>query len=236
MDFPCPVAAPHESLLYFAFKTKFMEFIDAVLDDYVCDHTSAESPLLYELNRQTHLTVLQSRMLSGHFQGRLLSMISHMIRPQRILEIGTYTGYSALCFLEGLAENGKITTIDINEELADLVNEYIGRAAAGNKIEYMVGDAMELIPGLNEQFDLVFIDADKKNYCHYYDLVFDKVKPGGYILADNVLWSGKVTGEYEKADADTKMLMDYNKKVQEDPRVENILLPVRDGLMLARKR
>lgn len=212
-----------------------MEFIEAELDNYVCDHTTGESPVLYALNRATHLSVLQPRMLSGHFQGRLLSMISHMIRPEKVLEIGTYTGYSALCFLEGLAAGGKIITIDINEELEDIVREYIERAEATDKIAYILGDAMELIPSIDEQFDLVFIDADKKNYCSYYDLVFDKVKPGGYILADNVLWSGKVTGDYEKADADTRMLMDYNRKVQEDPRVENILLPVRDGLMLSRK-
>lgn len=213
-----------------------MEFIDAKLDEYVCEHTSSESALMYELNRQTHLKIVNPRMLSGQFQGRLLSMIAHMIRPERILEIGTYTGYSALCFMEGLAEGGKITTIDINEELEDFVRGYIEKAGAEDKIEYILGDAMQLIPEMKEQFDLVFIDADKENYCNYYDLVFDKVKPGGYILADNVLWSGKVVGEYEKADRDTKILMDYNKMVQDDPRVENVLLPIRDGLMLARKK
>lgn len=212
-----------------------MDFIDPKLDEYVCAHTGSESELLSDLNRRTHLKILNPRMLSGQFQGRLLSMISHMIRPQRILEIGTYTGYSALCFVEGLAEGGKITTIDINEELEDFVRDYIEKAGAESRIEYLLGDAMQLIPEMNEQFDLVFIDADKENYCNYYDLVFDKVKPGGYILADNVLWSGKVVGDYETADRDTKILMDYNRKVQEDPRVENILLPVRDGLMLARK-
>lgn len=213
-----------------------MEFIDPKLDDYVCSHTDEESALLQDLNRRTHLKILNPRMLSGQFQGRLLAMISHMIRPERILEIGTYTGYSALCFAEGLAADGKITTIDINEELEDFVRGYIAEAGMEDRIEYVLGDAMQLIPAMDEQFDLVFIDADKENYCHYYDLVFDKVKPGGYILADNVLWSGKVVGDYEKADRDTKILMDYNRKVHEDPRVENILLPVRDGLMLARKR
>ncbi len=212
-----------------------MEFIDPKLDEYVCNHTDNESELLYELNRQTHIRALNSRMLSGQFQGRLLSMIAHMIQPQNILEIGTYTGYSALCFREGLAENGKITTIDINEELEDFVREFIHKAGAENQINYVIGDAMKLIPDLNEEFDLVFIDADKENYCNYYDLVFDKVKIGGYILADNVLWSGKVIEAYEKADKDTQILMDYNRKINDDPRVENILLPIRDGLMLARK-
>lgn len=212
-----------------------MEFIDEKLDQYVCKHTDRESELLYQLNRQTHLKVLNSRMLSGQFQGRLLSMISHMIRPQNVLEIGTYTGYSALCFLEGLAENGRITTIDINEELEDFVRDFIQKAGAESRIQYVIGDAMELIPTMQEQFDLVFIDADKENYCNYYDLVFDKVKVGGYILADNVLWSGKVVGDYDTADKDTKILMDYNRKINDDSRVENILLPIRDGLMLARK-
>lgn len=212
-----------------------MEFIDEKLDQYVCKHTDKEPELLYQLNRQTHLKVLNSRMLSGQFQGRLLSMISHMIRPQNVLEIGTYTGYSALCFLEGLAENGRITTIDINEELEDFVRDFIQKAGAESRIQYVIGDAMELIPTMHEQFDLVFIDADKENYCNYYDLVFDKVKVGGYILADNVLWSGKVVGDYDTADKDTKILMDYNRKINDDSRVENILLPIRDGLMLARK-
>jgi caffeoyl-CoA O-methyltransferase len=213
-----------------------MEFIDAALDDYVCAHTSEETALLYELNRQTHLKILQPRMLSGHFQGRLLSMISQMIQPQRVLEIGTYTGYSALCLLEGLAPGGKITTIDRNEELEEFVRGYVAKAGAEAGIEYIVGDAMLLIPQMQEQFDLVFIDADKENYCNYYELVFDLVKPGGYILADNVLWSGKVVNDYETADRDTRILMDYNRMVNEDPRVENILLPIRDGLMLARKK
>jgi caffeoyl-CoA O-methyltransferase len=213
-----------------------MEFIDAALDDYVCTHTSEETALLYDLNRQTHLKILQPRMLSGHFQGRLLSMISHMIKPQRVLEIGTYTGYSALCLLEGLAPGGKITTIDRNEELEEFVRSYVGKAGGEAGIEYIVGDAMLLIPQMQEQFDLVFIDADKENYCNYYELVFDLVKPGGYILADNVLWSGKVVNDYETADRDTRILMDYNRMVNEDPRVENILLPIRDGLMLARKK
>ena len=213
-----------------------MEFIDQKLDDYVCAHTENEPEVLNALNRKTHLTVLRSRMLSGHFQGRLLSMLSHMMQPERILEIGTYTGYSAICLAEGLTENGKLTTIDINEELEDIAREYIQKANLDNKIEYIIGDAMQIVPQLDEQYDLVFIDADKKNYCNYYHLVFDKVKPGGYILADNVLWSGKVVEDYEALDSETKIIMDYNKMVHEDPRVQEILLPIRDGLMLARKR
>lgn len=213
-----------------------MEFIDQKLDDYVCAHTENEPEVLNALNRKTHLTVLRSRMLSGHFQGRLLSMLSHMIQPERILEIGTYTGYSAICLAEGLTENGKLTTIDINEELEDITREFIQKANLDNKIEYIIGDAMQIVPQLDEQYDLVFIDADKKNYCNYYHLVFDKVKPGGYILADNVLWSGKVVEDYEALDSETKIIMDYNKMVHEDPRVQEILLPIRDGLMLARKR
>lgn len=212
-----------------------MEFISPELDHYVCDHSENEPQILQELNRKTHLSVLQPRMLSGHFQGRVLSMLSHMIRPRRVLEIGTYTGYSALCFAEGLIEDGKVITIDVNEELEDLVREYISKSGMENKIEYHIADATQLIPKLEDEFDIVFIDADKKNYCNYYDLVFDKVKKGGYIIADNVLWSGKVLEEYDSLDRETKIIMDYNRKVHEDARVQEVLLPIRDGLMVARK-
>jgi predicted O-methyltransferase YrrM len=212
-----------------------MEFISPELDQYVCGHSENEPEVLRELNRKTHLSVLQPRMLSGHFQGRVLSMLSHMIRPRRVLEIGTYTGYSALCFAEGLIEDGKVITIDVNEELEDLVREYISKAGMENKIEYHIADATQLIPKLEDEFDIVFIDADKKNYCNYYDLVFDKVKKGGYIIADNVLWSGKVLEEYNSLDRETKVIMDYNRKVHEDARVQEVLLPIRDGLMVARK-
>jgi len=212
-----------------------MEFISQELDNYVCNHTEVEPSLLYELNRKTNLDVLRPRMLSGHFQGRVLSMLSHMIQPKNVLEIGTYTGYSALCFAEGLQEGGKVTTIDINEELEDLVREYIEKSDFSNNVEFIVGDAMEIIPNLNNELDLVFIDADKQNYSNYYDLVFDKVKKGGYIIADNVLWSGKVVEEYDSTDRDTQLLMDFNKKVQGDSRVQNVLFPIRDGLMIARK-
>lgn len=213
-----------------------MEFISAEIDEYVGAHTSEETDVLYQLNRQTHLKILNPRMLSGHFQGRLLSMLSKMIRPQNVLELGTYTGYSALCFAEGLKPGGKVTTIDVNEELEEFVRSFLEKSGHEDKIEYLLGDAIDIIPTFeNEKFDLVFIDADKENYLNYYDLVFDKVRSGGFILADNVLWSGKVVGDYDKLDKDTKILMDYNRIVQEDPRVENILLPIRDGIMIARK-
>ena len=212
-----------------------MDFIDQKLDTYVCAHSENESELLNELNRQTNLTVLQPRMLSGHLQGRVLSMLSHMIKPNRILEIGTYTGYSALCLAEGLTKKGKLITIDINEELEDITREYIQKAKMENVIDYVIGNAMEIIPTLSEEFDIVFIDADKSNYCNYYKLVFDKVKEGGYIIADNVLWSGKVLEEYDSLDADTKVIVDYNKMIHDDVRVQEVLLPIRDGLMIARK-
>jgi caffeoyl-CoA O-methyltransferase len=212
-----------------------MEFISPELDQYVCAHSENEPEVLRELNRKTHLSVLQPRMLSGHFQGRVLSMLSHMIRPRRVLEIGTYTGYSALSFAEGLTDDGKVITIDVNEELEDLVREYIAKAGMNEKIDYRIGDAAQIIPELNETFDIVFIDADKKNYCNYYNLVFDMVQPGGYIIADNVLWSGKVLDDYEKLDRETRIIMDYNRMVHEDSRVQEVLLPIRDGLMVARK-
>lgn len=213
-----------------------MEFIDSKLDDYVCVHTSDEPHLLYELNRETHLKVLQPRMLSGHFQGRLLSMISKLISPENVLEIGTYTAYSTLCLLEGLKDNGKIITIDINEELEDIVRKYIEKSGAKEKIDYRIGDALEIIPSINATFDLIFIDADKSNYINYYNLVFDKVKSGGFILIDNVLWSGKVIQELKSDDLDTKIIVDFNEMVKNDSRVETILLPIRDGLMLTRKK
>lgn len=213
-----------------------MEFLDQALDDYVCAHTEEESSVLKELNRKTHLNVLQPRMLSGHFQGRVLSLLSHMIQPKRILEIGTYTGYSALCLAEGLANGGKLITIDVNEELESMVKAYISKAGMEERILPMIGDAIEIIPTLEDEFDIVFIDADKKNYCAYYDLVFDKVRSGGYIIADNVLWSGKVLQPYESLDRETRILVDYNAKIHADERVQEVLFPIRDGLMIARKR
>lgn len=213
-----------------------MEFIADNLDQYVCAHSENEPEILADLNRRTHVSVIQPRMLSGHYQGRVLSMLSHMIQPENVLEIGTYTGYSALCFAEGLKEKGRLTTIDVNEELEDFVAAYIEKAGMGDRITQLIGDAIDIIPTLDEQFDIVFIDADKKNYCNYYDLVFDKVKPGGYIIADNVLWSGKVLEDYDSLDRETKIIMDYNQKVHEDDRVQEVLFPIRDGLMIARKK
>jgi predicted O-methyltransferase YrrM len=210
-----------------------MEFLEPALAKYIEQHTDDEPALLKELNRETQLKVLMPRMISGHFQGRVISMLTKMIKPKNILEIGTYTGYSALCFAEGLQECGKLITLDINEELEDLVRKYINKSAYKDIIDYRIGDAAKLIPELNENFDIVFIDADKENYAKYYDLIFDKVNKGGYIIADNVLWSGKVVGE--KIDKDTKAILEFNKKVQDDTRVENVLFPIRDGLLIARK-
>ena len=212
-----------------------MDFLTPELQRYVTQHTSPESELLKQLNRDTHLHVMKPRMLSGHVQGRFLAMISHMIRPRQILELGTYTGYSALCLAEGLAPNGLLHTIDVNEELEEMVRNYFEKAGISSKIKYYIGNAVNIIPELDYQFDLVFIDADKINNGLYYDLVLDKVTPGGFILIDNVLWSGKVVQQTTKTDKDTQSVLDFNRKIQEDERVENILLPLRDGLMLVRK-
>lgn len=211
-----------------------MDFLDEKIDQYVCEHTEQENEVLYDLNRETHMNVLIPRMLSGHLQGRVLSMLSHMIKPKNILEIGTYTSYSALCMAEGLAENGKITTIDRNDELEEIIQKYVKKSGNQDKIHFLSGDATEIIPTLNESWDLVFIDADKTNYSNYFDLVIDKIPPGGYIIADNVLWSGKVIDD-EADDPDTLAIKEFNTKVHEDERVQNVLLPVRDGLMILRK-
>lgn len=210
-----------------------MDIIQKEIQAYAEKHTSEESPLLKKINRDTHAQVLMPRMLSGQLQGRVLSMISCMIRPQTILEIGTYTGYSALCLVEGLQEKGKLITIDINEELHDRVSGYFREANVEDRIDYRIGDATAIIPQLRERFDLVFIDADKENYGRYFDLVIDRVNLNGFILADNVLWSGKVL--QAKPDKDTRAIVDFNEKIQRDPRVENVLLPIRDGMMLIRK-
>lgn len=213
-----------------------MEFLDKRIEDYALAHSQPESEVLKKLNRDTYANVLMPRMLSGHMQGNLLSMFSKMICPKQILEIGTYTGYSGICLAQGLLEGGKLHTIDINEELEARVRSFIKEAELTNKINYYIGNALDIIPTINETFDLVFIDADKKNYSNYYDLVFDKVRKGGYIIADNVLWSGKVLDACEKMDVDTKAIDGYNKKIQNDVRVEQTLLPIRDGLMVARKK
>ncbi|MDR6195886.1 class I SAM-dependent methyltransferase [Siphonobacter sp. SORGH_AS_0500] len=213
-----------------------MYFIDQEIEAYSEAHTSPESDLLKRLNRQTHVKILHPRMLSGHFQGRMLSMISWMVRPKVVLEIGTYTGYSALCFAEGLAEGGKVITMDIKAELEPFVREFLDQSDYKNQIDYRLGNARDLIPDLDEVFDIVFIDADKPSYSTYYDLTIDRVRPGGWIIADNVLWSGKVAQANVKIDKDTQHLLDFNAKIQKDDRVENILLPIRDGLMVVRKK
>ena len=212
-----------------------MDFIPEDIQQYVEDHSDVESPLLSKINRETHARVMMPRMLSGHLQGRVLSMLTHMIQPKVILEVGTYTGYSALCMAEGLAKDGKLITLDINEELHDQVQGYFDESDYSAQIDYRIGNAMELIPEINEPFDLVFIDADKKNYLNYYNLVIDQVRSGGFIIADNVLWSGKVV-QTEKITKDTQVILDFNRFVQEDDRVENVLFPIRDGLMIVRKK
>ena len=213
-----------------------MNFIDEKLEEYVVKHTSKESDVLYDLNRQTHINVLQPRMLSGHLQGRVLSMLSHMIEPNRILEIGTYTGYAAICLAEGLTEKGELFTIDVNYELEDMAKNYFKKAGFQDQIKMIIGDALEEIPKLDKNFDMVFIDADKTNYLNYYNLLIDELPQNSYIIADNVLWSGKVLNEKEMNDPDTKALSIFNKTIQDDTRVENVLFPIRDGLMVIRKK
>jgi caffeoyl-CoA O-methyltransferase len=211
-----------------------MEFISEDLLNYCERFTAPEPGLLKELNRQTHLKVGQPRMLSGHLQGRFLSFLSSLLKPNFILEIGTYTGYSALCLAEGLSADGKLITIDPNEETNVFAKSFIERSELKNKIELITGDAQKVIPTLNHKWDIVFIDADKKNYPVYYDLVIEQVNKGGLIIADNVLWSGKVL--HEQKDKDTLVIHRFNEKVSADDRVEALLLPVRDGLMTLRKK
>ena len=209
-----------------------MDFIDPSIEAYALEHSEKESDFLFNLNRQTHLKVLQPRMLSGHLQGRILSFLSSAIKPKYILEIGTYTGYSALCMAEGLSKNGKLVTIDKNIELETMVKKYINDSSYKNQIEFINADAIDVIPTLNLEWDLVFIDADKENYINYFDLVIDQVKKGGWIIADNVLWSGKVLEEPDVKDKETIILQKFNEKVNRDSRVRNVLFPVRDGMMI----
>jgi caffeoyl-CoA O-methyltransferase len=210
-----------------------MDFIDPHLQAYAEAHSSEEPELLKKINRETHAFIMKPRMLSGHMQGRLLSMISKMIQPKYILEIGTYTGYSALCLAEGLQPEGTLITLDVNEELENRVKAYFNESKFSTQIDFRIGNALNIIPMLNHSFDLVFIDADKENYSNYFDLVVGKVKAGGFILADNVLWSGKVLES--KPDKDTRSIVIFNDKVHNDTRVENVLLPIRDGITLIRK-
>jgi len=213
-----------------------MSIVDPAIEKYIQEHCTEEPDVLKELERQTFLHVLLPRMLSGHVQGRVLSLLSKMISPKQVLEIGTFTGYSAICFAEGLVQGGQVHTIDINEELEELVAKFVEKAGMKNQIKQYIGKALEIIPSMDIEFDLVFIDADKINYLPYYEMVLPKVKQGGFILADNVLWSGKVTDENVKPKKDTQAILDFNRFVANDPRVEKVILPLRDGIFLIRKK
>lgn len=211
-----------------------MHFISEELENYVALHSEDEPKLLAELNRETHQKILQPRMLSGHFQGRVLSMISKLVNPSTILEVGTYTGYATLCLSEGLQENGTVDTLDNNEELYDFQRKYFDKSEYGNRIFQHLGNALDIIPTLDKKFDLVFIDADKENYINYFNVILPKMNKGGIILSDNVLWSGKVLQEVKPNDRSTKALLEYNKILKEDNRIETVLLPIRDGLTVSR--
>ena len=211
------------------------DIVNNKIEDYIRKNSSKEPEILKDLNKETYLKVLNPRMLSGHLQGRFLSIITKLIKPKKILEIGTYTGYSAICMAEGLVENGIIHTIDINEELVSIQNKYFKKSKCNNTITQHVGDARNIIKNINEEFDVVFLDADKENYIEYYELVIEKVKKGGLIIADNVLWTGKVVEPDKDDDELTQYLIDFNKMINEDDRVENIILPLRDGLNIILK-
>ena len=211
-----------------------MHFISQELEDYIEQHSEKEPALLAALNKETYQKILLPRMLSGHFQGRVLSMLSKLIRPLNILEIGTYTGYSALCLCEGMQENGQLHTIDIKEELVDFQRKHFDKSPWGNQIIQHLGEAVTIIPNLDVKFDLVFIDADKENYLNYFELILPKMKKGGIILSDNVLWSGKVLEPLHPNDESTKVLMEYNQVLATDSRIETVLLPIRDGLTVSR--
>lgn len=211
-----------------------MHFISEELEDYIEKHSQAEPPLLAQLNKETYQKVLLPRMLSGHFQGRVLSMLSKLIRPKNILEIGTYTGYATLCLCEGMQKDGQLHTIDIKEELVDFQRKYFDQSGWGTQIVQHLGEGTAVIPTLDLKFDLVFIDADKENYLNYYELIVPKMNPGGIILSDNVLWSGKVLEPLQPNDLSTKILLEYNELLRNDPRVETVLLPIRDGLTVSR--
>lgn len=211
-----------------------MHFISEALEDYAANHSENEPALLTALNKETHQKILQPRMLSGHFQGRVLSMISKLVNPKHILEIGTYTGYAALCLAEGLQADGTLDTIDNNEELYDFQKKYFDKSDWSGQITQHLGNALEIIPTLGKKFDLVFIDADKENYINYFHIVVPMMNKGGIILSDNVLWSGKVLEPVKANDKSTKILLEYNQLLKDDPRVETVLLPIRDGLTVSR--
>tara|TARA_R110002049_G_scaffold126208_4_gene282158 strand:- start:151 stop:792 length:642 start_codon:yes stop_codon:yes gene_type:complete len=211
-----------------------MHFLSPLLESYISNSSEDEPKVLQELTRETHLKVIQPRMLTGHFQGRVLSMLSKIMYPKYILEIGTYTGYSALCLAEGMQKDGALHTIDVNEELRSIQQKYFQKSGYANIINAHIGDALAIVPTLDITFDLVFIDAEKRSYPEYFEVVLQKTKPGSIILSDNVLWSGKVVEPLQPKDTATKVLLDYNKKLKEDPRVETVLLPIRDGLTISR--
>ena len=211
-----------------------MNFLPDNIDNYIVHHSQQEPAILKELNKETWQKVLNPRMLSGAFQGRVLSLISKLINPKNILEIGTYTGYSALCLAEGMQKNGTLITIDKNEELEDFSKKYFNKSDFQNQILPLVGNALDIIPTLDKKFDLVFIDADKSNYINYFNLIIHKMNSGGVILSDNVLWSGKVVEHLEPKDIDTKILLMYNQLLNTDDRIETVLLPIRDGLTISR--
>jgi caffeoyl-CoA O-methyltransferase len=213
-----------------------MHFISQELEDYIEQHSEKEPDLLAALNKETYQKILLPRMLSGHFQGRVLSMLSKLIRPVNILEIGTFTGYAALCLCEGMQENGQLHTIDIKEELETIQRKYFDKSPWGSQIFQHLGEAIDIIPTLEIKFDLVFIDADKENYLNYFEMIVPKMNKGGIILSDNVLWSGKVLEPLQKNDSNTKVLLQYNELLKNDPRVETVLLPIRDGLTVSRVR
>ncbi len=211
-----------------------MDFLTPALQKYVEDHSAPESSLLSQINRETHLKVLKPRMLSGHLQGRVLSMMSHMITPKNILEVGTYTGYSALSLAEGLQKDGKLITIDVNKELEHVVRDYFEQSDYKEQLTLMIGKAKEIIPTLDYQWDLVFVDADKESYANYFELTLPQLRSGGFMIFDNVLWSGKVA-DHHKDDKATISIRSFNRMVQDHPSVENVLFPIRDGLMILRK-
>ncbi|MEK6493064.1 O-methyltransferase [Myroides odoratimimus] len=213
-----------------------MHFISPELEDYAAKHSEDEPELLAKLDKETYQKVLQPRMLSGHFQGRFLSMISKLVNPQHILEVGTFTGYATLSLAEGLRADGTIDTIDVNEELVDFQRKYFDMSDYGHQITQHLGSALDIIPTLDKKFDLVFLDADKKNYTNYFHLIIEKMNKGGIILSDNVLWSGKVVEDIKWNDRATIEIDQYNKLLKDDPRVETILLPIRDGLTVSRVR
>lgn len=212
-----------------------INFIDDNILNYSISKSEKESKLLNDLYRETYLKVLNPRMISGHYQGRILSLISKIISPKKILEIGTYTGYSAICLCEGMDKDGILHTIDNNKELVKIQNKYFKKANLKDKIVQHSGDAKNIIPSIDEEFDIVFIDADKESYPEYYDLIINKVRSGGIIIADNILWSGKILEKVEKDDQATKSIIEFNNKIIEDDRVKNIILPIRDGLNIVRK-